>query len=286
MAGKRTRKSRNGRARHPLIPLPPCGGPKLHPFKHQKAPIEWLERLDADRANESGAEGCVFKVRIQSQLYALKVFKFFDPSTTDYYWGNLLDNSVPLSDVIFHTDPFYAECRAYGRIKQAQGNRRGKREVAVPCHGYLFLQERDMQILRDQGVDLDEDAVDDELLRVNQENGRARAIIKDFVPGDAGVNVGNLREILRDIRALNKLGIYVSDVRTDNFKAGKIVDFGLSSTEPHCIMKALDEVGLRDLKLEDLVMFDEMVVEEGLVTTVRAMPNMEYCSKLRSWSKY
>jgi hypothetical protein len=185
-----------------------------------------------------------------------------------------------------HTDPFYAECRAYGKIKKAQGSRRGKRELAVPCHGYLFLQERDTQILQEKSIDLNEGAVDDKLLQVNGEEGRVRAIVKDFVPGDAGVNAGSLREILRDIRALNKLGIYVSDVRTDNFKAGKIVDFGSSSTEPHCIIKSLDEVGLRDSKLEDLVMFDEMVVEEGLVTTVKAMPNMEYCSKLRSWSKY
>ena len=198
----------------------------------------------------------------------------------------MLDDSVPLSDVIFHTDPFYAECRAYGRINQAQRRSRGKRELAVPCHGYLFLQERDAQILREKGVDLDEDLVDDKLLQANGEDGRVRAIVKDFIPGDAGVNAGRLREILRDIRALNKLGIYVGDVRTDNFRAGKLVDLGMSSTEPHCIMKSLGKVGLRDLKLEDLVMFDYMVAEEGLSTTVRAMPNMEYCSKLRSWSRY
>lgn len=156
----------------------------------------------------------------------------------------------------------------------------------VPCHRYLFLQERDTKILRAKGVDLDEDAIDDKLLRLSGEDGRVRAIVKDFIPGDAGVNAGSLHGILRDLRALHKLGIYIGDVRTDNFKEGKVVDFGLSSTEPHCIMKSLDEVGLRDLKLEDLVMFDEMVSQKGLVTTVRAMPNMEYCSKLRSWSRY
>jgi hypothetical protein len=142
-----------------------------------------------------------------------------------------------------------------------------------------------VQILRQKGTDLDEDVVDDKLLQVNKEDGRVRAIVKDFIPGDSGVNARNLRQILRDIRALNKLGIYVGDVRADNFKEGKVVDFGLSSTEPHCILDSLNEEGLMDAKLEDLVMFDDMVVEEGLVTTVRAMPNMKYCSKLRSWSK-
>lgn len=142
-----------------------------------------------------------------------------------------------------------------------------------------------MQFLREQGVNLEEDDVNDELLQVNGEDGRVRAIFKDFVPGDIGVNAGNLREILRDIRALNKLGIYVADVRADNFRGGKLIDFGSSSTEPHCILDSLDEEGLIDAKLEDLVMFDDMVVEEGLVITVRAMPNMKVCSKLRSWSK-
>jgi hypothetical protein len=149
----------------------------------------------------------------------------------------------------------------------------------------LFLPERDMQILRKKGIDLDEDNVNDKLLQVNQEDGRVRAIVKDFVPGDSGVNTKNLRGILRDIRALNKLGIYIGDVRADNFKGGKLVDFGSSSTVPHCIMESLDQEGLMDEKFKDLVGFDEMVVEEELVTKVRAMPNPKYCSKLRSWSR-
>ena len=195
-----------------------------------------------------------------------------------------MDDPV-LSDVIFHTDPFYAECRAYGKIKETEGKRHGKRDLAVPCYGYLFLQERDMQFLRKQGVNLEEDDVNDELHQVNGEDGRVRAIVKEFVP-DSGVNSGNLREILRDIRALNNLGIYVGDVQAANFKGGKLVDFSLSSTVPHCIMESLDEDGRRDEELGDLVMFDDMVEEEGLVTTVRAMPDMKHRSKLRSWSKY
>jgi hypothetical protein len=58
-----------------------------------------------------------------------------------------------------------------------------------------------------------------------------------------GVKAGNLREILRDIRELNNLGIYVGNVQATNFKGGKLVDFGLSSTVPHCIMESLDKEG-------------------------------------------
>ncbi len=53
--------------------LPPCLGPKLHAFELWDASIEWLERLDGDRKNQSGTEACVFKVKIKSQEYALKV---------------------------------------------------------------------------------------------------------------------------------------------------------------------------------------------------------------------
>lgn len=53
--------------------LPPCPGPKLHAFKYRNAPIEWFERLDENRTNHSGIEASVFRVRIKSQDYALKV---------------------------------------------------------------------------------------------------------------------------------------------------------------------------------------------------------------------
>lgn len=65
--------NQKSRKAHRLLPLPRCDGPKLHAFKHKEASIEWLERLDGDRESQSGAEGCVFKVKIDSQFYALKV---------------------------------------------------------------------------------------------------------------------------------------------------------------------------------------------------------------------
>jgi hypothetical protein len=91
-------------------------------------------------------------------------------------------------------------------------------------------------MLRDKGIDLGDEATYDRFLEVNKEDGRVRALVKEFVPGDSGVNSKTARKILRDIRALNKLGIYIGDVRADNFKAGRLVDFGSSQTaKPHCI---------------------------------------------------
>ena len=55
--------------------LPPCPGPKLHAFPYQNSPIEWLERLNEELEGlpGGGTDGYVFKVKIESQLYALKV---------------------------------------------------------------------------------------------------------------------------------------------------------------------------------------------------------------------
>ncbi|KAH8761543.1 hypothetical protein F5883DRAFT_562153 [Diaporthe sp. PMI_573] len=63
----------------------------------------------------SETDGYVFEVKIQSRVYALKVFKFFHPHSTMYYWRVYLGSSTPLKKMIYYTDPFFAECRAYGR---------------------------------------------------------------------------------------------------------------------------------------------------------------------------
>jgi len=53
--------------------LPPCNGPKLQAFKHRYASIEWLEWLNDMEGAETPSQGYVFKVRIRSHIYALKV---------------------------------------------------------------------------------------------------------------------------------------------------------------------------------------------------------------------
>ncbi|KAI1348658.1 kinetochore Sim4 complex subunit FTA2-domain-containing protein [Xylaria sp. FL0043] len=101
--------------------LPPCDGPKLRAFQYRNDPIEWLGSLE-DRPIPPGSirQGYVFKVKIQSRIYALKVFKFFDPSAYRGYLGPAQGEPVSDDVLTFHTDPFYAECRAYGRLQHAR----------------------------------------------------------------------------------------------------------------------------------------------------------------------
>jgi hypothetical protein len=54
---------------------------------------------------------------------------------------------------------------------------------------------------------------------------------------------------------------------------------------PHCILDASDKRELDESAVKNLVMFDEMVADEGLPTNIRAIPNTEYCLELGSWNK-
>ncbi|KAJ8115218.1 hypothetical protein ONZ43_g4717 [Nemania bipapillata] len=246
-----------------LLALPPCPGPKLAAFEHHNSPIKWIERLDLGQdGGESAMQSCVYKVEIESKVYALKIFKFFDPDTVRYYWEPQLRNSVPLNEIVFYTDPFFAECRAYGRIKEARVTRGIKEKLAVPCHGYLFLTKRDESWLERDGVDLGSRHISKEFRPPSIDTNLARAIVKDFEPRPSGLNSKNIRPALRRLKRLNELQVYNGDIRGDNFRGGYLVDFGTSQTEPHRLFDSLDPNTAEGKKMEDMIMFDEAVKED------------------------
>uniref|UniRef100_A0A1Y1MH60 Protein kinase domain-containing protein n=1 Tax=Photinus pyralis TaxID=7054 RepID=A0A1Y1MH60_PHOPY len=91
--------------------------------------------------------------------------------------------------------------------------------------------------------------------------------------------------MLKNIRELNRLKIYNKDIRKDDFRDGKLVDFGSSWTEPHCFMGDSNILNATETRIGDLVRFDEMVDMEGIISKWRAMPNWTYKKKLRSYTK-
>lgn len=287
--------------------LPLCEGPKLQLFRHHQLPIKWLERLDTDRDDEEATEGYVFRANIQGREYAIKVvsysdtmnprilnqtltnlcipkFKFFDPMCSAYYWRPLMGRDTPLNTAAYYTDPFYAECRAYGRIQQAVDQKKLRKNVAVPCHGFFFLQERDEKILSNRNIDFELNKVDLEYQQKTPGGCRIRAIVKDLGSPDTGVDQRSLVKILSGIATLNRNKIYVRDIRQDNYRGGQIVDFGSSWTEPHGLLDALDDRAAKGSRLADRVMFDAMVRDEDIPNpdSIRAMRNITYCKMLRS----
>ncbi|KAI1159542.1 kinetochore Sim4 complex subunit FTA2-domain-containing protein [Nemania serpens] len=171
---------------------------------------------------------------------------------------------------MFYTDPFFAECRAYGRIKEARITRGIKEKLAVRCHGYLFLTKRDVRQLERDGVDLGSGSISKELRPPLFDTTLVRAIVKDFESRPSGLNSRNVRQALRRLRRLNEIQVYNRDIRGENFRGGYLVDFGTSQTEPHCLFDALEKDEAETKKDEDMIMFDEAVIEEKVKTTARA----------------
>lgn len=155
----------------------------------------------------------------------------------------------------------------------------------VPCHGYFFLRESDQQALENEGFDLglEHPHFNVEYQKSTPGGLRVRAIVKDLAPRDSGVNGKSLRHVLQGIKALNKHQIYNRDIRIDNFRDGRIIDFGSSWTEPHLLLDALNEKAARGFRLADRVQFDQMVKDEEIPNPgwVRAMPSIQYRKRLR-----
>jgi hypothetical protein len=184
--------------------------------------------------------------------------------STEYFWGPSLGDDTPLDTAAYYTDPFYAECRAYGRIHEAIKKRVLRSDIAVPCHGFLFLRPNDQEALKNLDIDLGLRDIDLDYQKSTIGGLRARAIVKEIASSDSGVNSKSIRKILSKVITMNKAGIYNMDIRIDNFRDGKIVDFGSSWTEPHALLDSLSQDAALESKIADRVMFDQMVEEEEI----------------------
>jgi hypothetical protein len=196
----------------------------------------------------------------------------------DFQYIPGLNERLSDEEIIGYMDPFYAECRAYGRIR----DRKLKNPVAVACHGFLAIPSKRARELKERfGV---EDWARPEV-EITIPSGRQqpfRALVKDFVDVDPPMSRQLLEKIMyKDLKTLHKIGIYVMDIATRNYKGGKLVDFGKAWTEPFVMCDLMEGWYIAQRKEDDFAEFDEMVKELGIVTNFRASPNLEYISKLR-----
>lgn len=224
-------------------------------------------------------------------------FKFFDVEEAQFEFPSIVRREVSGETLTFHSDPFFAECRAYGRINQyyedidekAKRRHRGsglgpgnvkKGQLAVPCYGYITVAAKYEKILQKKFNVWDWNrSEEEELGQITRKP--FRALLKELVT--LPVSVLNPRRMLGDLKKLRKLGIFVRDIYARNYKAGFLVDFSVAWTVPHW---GFEVMGPRHLKMEkntELDQFDEMIKSEGIKTSVRAKRNWRYCQKLRSW---
>ena len=161
-----------------------------------------------------------------------------------------------------------------------------RKQIAARCHGFMSLKRKDELVLAERGIDLWADIPEDDEYRALAEGSPLRAIVKDFVEAeDDSLDLRTLRDIIKNIRAMNKQGIFHQDIRAANFRAGLLVDFGSAWTKPHCVMAAVPAHVSKSWEEDDLAMFEDMVEDEGFsLLSLRALPNISYLRKLRSWN--
>jgi hypothetical protein len=191
-----------------------------------------------------------------------------------------------VSDVVLiaQTDPFYAECRAFGRIH----SRPRKRPIAVGCHGYHFIPAIFESYFNSEFGISDWARPEEEYELPVLRQRRFRAIIKDLVEDpdpDPLLTDTVIKSMLRELKALNSLGVYVMDMRLPNYKGGHLVDFTSAWTTPYYMFQK----GFRpnwpaeNDKQAPLLSFDEMIEGAGIQTSIKAMPlELGYTNRLRS----
>jgi hypothetical protein len=64
-----------------------------------------------------------------------------------------------------------------------------------------------------------------------------RALVKDFVEEAPEPSKALVKSMLRELKALNLIGVYVTDVKYENYKRRYLVDFSISITEPYLIFR-------------------------------------------------
>ena len=173
-----------------------------------------------------------------------------------------------MHDVVSCMDPFFSECRAYGAILNERRQRNVKMNIALPCYGYIELKDEDERALKEKGFDIRNY---DQPTAGSEPKTTLKAIVKKLADPERGITTKRPNEILKGVKALNRIKVYNRDLRLDNFLNAQIVDFGSAWTEPHVIMEAADEEELEDFRKEDLGLYDQMVEGKEFNTTTRAL---------------
>ena len=182
---------------------------------------------------------------------------------------------IPIKTIRFHTDPFYNECRAYGRLIENDVN--GK--VAVRCYGHMAIPAaREEELYRRFNIYAWDR--DDSKLPVTKRQP-FRAIVKDLVDVDRPLNEKKLLKMRKDLLKMHKLDVYPQDVRERNYGDGLLLDFSIAITKPHWVFVTKRQWWIKGLTNDDLNMLQVIMLESGVKIWQRAVRNREYCMKLR-----
>ncbi|KAL8919895.1 MAG: hypothetical protein Q9172_004743 [Xanthocarpia lactea] len=243
--------------------------------------IAWsLEFIQLLTDPESDAAAHVFEVSISGKPYAVKAFKYYnDEEDNSALFGSERD-AAPLDRLDLYLDPFYNECRAYGKLVEAGLNG----AVAVHCYGYMMIPAKYEDELKHRFGIVDWDRPVEENEKRPSQMQPLKAIVKDLVLEDTTWSPKTAKKMLRDLRKIRQQGIYVMDIKPENYKGGLLVDFSIAITKPHFLFDIKPSWQMEGYMNEDLMDFDAMIRKRKVKTTIRASRNMETIRKLRSYN--
>ncbi len=191
---------------------------------------------------------------------------------------------IPSQDIEGQSDPFYAECRAYGRI----ASKPRKRPIAIACHGFIGIPTSQESFFAQTFDITDWSRPGEELSLPPTKQQPLRALVKELIEVDHEITEKLVMSMRRELKALNSLKAYVMDVRWDNYKGGHLVDFSLPWTEPHYEYRKgfNSEEDMMMTRSIDLAAFGKMVREEfSMDLSVKRKPNQDFIARLRSQQK-
>jgi len=152
-------------------------------------------------------------------------------------------------------DPFYKECRAYGRLIETHLN--GK--AAARYFGYILIPAEIETVFEREFEDLDWNRPCEEYDKPPTKRQPFRAILKEFVPDEGPLIHKIVKRILNDLQKMRKQGVYPRDIAARNYKAGLLIDFSAAMTEPHFLFQIRPSYQVDRYKKEDLFDFDQMI---------------------------
>jgi len=190
---------------------------------------------------------------------------------------------ISVQDVSHHQDPFYCECRAFGRLRET-----GREDLAVQCYGYIVTDPKHEEDVLSQFGIADWD-------RSEEDQGQPiRAIVKEIIESDFYFVPKMIPKMMKQLKEINSLGIQVWDVKADMYLGGVLLDLSQARTVPHYQLDL--ELGLwsKDSILkegsEDYESFDAHVIEDwnedhDEQIWVRFWPNRRYRRQLRCYTQ-
>lgn len=167
---------------------------------------------------------------------------------------------VSQEDIEGQTNPFNAECRAYGRLALIPR----KTPIATPCHGFISIPAKQESFFARKFNISDWNRPEEELSLPPAKRQPFRALVKTLVETDPKITMELIEQIRRDLVALNRRGVYVMDVEWDKYEGGHLAGLSSAWTTPHFEFR--EDINSKvDIKMNtqiDLAAFKKMVQEE------------------------